>query len=1319
MKFRRHTTLLLCSLFSAASSYAEPAAQSLFDGKSLAGWEGDAALWRVKDGVISGGSLTEHVKHNDFLATEKSYADFELRLEIRLLGNGGFINSGVQIRSQRVPKSSEMEGYQCDFGDPTWWGCIYDESRRNKLMARSDMHLLEPVLRRNDWNDYVIRAEGPRIRTWINGVLAVDYVEADPKIVQKGRIGIQVHGGGKALVEARNIRITELPAPEPAPAYVAPAKPTSMRDINSGPLSAAEQLATFTLPPSFQMDLVAEEIPAQGIGKFITSTWDHAGNLWTMTATEYPVDGNENPAAADALYASKAKDKVLVYDLIERGKDGQPPRYAAQPRVFAEGLAIPLGLLPYRDGAIVQHGKQMVFLRDTDGDGKADKREILLEGLGVDDSHLFLHGLTRGPGNWIYVAQGAFNHSKIRAGDGTETKWDYCKLGRFKPDGSKFELTAAGLNNIWGFVIDRYGHLWGQEANDMGFPLTPMPVGENFPGIGNEKLKPYAPVRPKPVKDWQVGGTGLSGLAMQEDAVWPQPYCNGPEDATKAFYLANPITNRIQFTEAKPQGAGDWHFAQIQDFVRTSDPWFRPVHIAFGPDGGLYITDWYNKIISHNEVPRNHPERDKIRGRIWRVRHEKQPQHSVPNLSKLTDAALAKHAPANQWEARTAWAERQDRGLPQPQGKDWPLQDLPAKLASMPLTELAKSTPVDDGSHLAKYPRSRKRPPLQTRPQDVSTFFAQAKNAQVFPDFTAILLQGLEGITAARQLAVVLATPGRKISGEELLKLLPHANDAAVAPVVKEVLASNAGIQKLLEIVDRAPLQAARPLLVESLTKLLVTDEPLALRAIASMQVKELTAAVRELKGEATAERLKVLRSLGDTDPAAYRPWLESKDDALRTQALLGLAATPSEILPLWEKLNADLRRSSLGVLAQSKKGAEALLAGIAAQKPSLDELDGPLLEQCETVLGANSPAWQAFLTTHGNVLHPIMSFDGSEEAHSMATISLKDAFTVECWVKLQPGIDNADSILAGKNALDANFYDGRFRIWVEGSSDVAIATKPISPEAWTHVAFTRDAAGTIRIYQNGELEGTSTVKVPRAFENLQIARSGAPGGLKGHLGEFRVWDVCRSPEEIRSHFDRKMPSTPHLVLQAAEAAGTKLAKGGRWTRTLDFPTLLTEEQAKQLETKFTKFTALALQKDKANLAAGKAISAICTSCHQIGDVGSKIGPDLSGVGSMGTAAILRNILTPNAAMEAGYRVYQVRLTDGTVKEGFLASQDAGSIVFRMPGLPDERISRTQIQQARYLNRSLMPEGLLDNLPDETVRDLLAYLLSISPAKQP
>ncbi|MCC7007944.1 MAG: DUF1080 domain-containing protein [Acidobacteria bacterium] len=182
----------------------------LFDGRTLTGWEGDAAIWRVQDGALTGGSLTRTVDVNYFLASTREFSDFVLRFQIKLTGTEGFVNSGFQIRSQRQPGSTEMIGFQCDFGDPNWWGALYDESRRNRVLSPSNMDALGPVIRRQDWNEYIIRADGPRMTTWINGVMGTDYRETDPAIPLAGKLGIQIHSGAKALVQVREIGIRVL-----------------------------------------------------------------------------------------------------------------------------------------------------------------------------------------------------------------------------------------------------------------------------------------------------------------------------------------------------------------------------------------------------------------------------------------------------------------------------------------------------------------------------------------------------------------------------------------------------------------------------------------------------------------------------------------------------------------------------------------------------------------------------------------------------------------------------------------------------------------------------------------------------------------------------------------------------------------------------------------------------------------------------------------------------------------------------------------------------------------------------------------------------
>ncbi len=178
----------------------------IFDGKTFAGWEGNLDVFRIQDGAIIGGSLGRKVARNEFLCTTKEYSDFELRLQVKLLGKDA--NAGIQIRSRRIPDHHEMIGYQADMGQH-YWGCLYDESRRRRVLAHANREELDKVFRLADWNDYVIRCSGKRVQLWMNGYQTVDYTEPDDTIEQRGIIGLQIHGGPPSEAWYKNIRIKE------------------------------------------------------------------------------------------------------------------------------------------------------------------------------------------------------------------------------------------------------------------------------------------------------------------------------------------------------------------------------------------------------------------------------------------------------------------------------------------------------------------------------------------------------------------------------------------------------------------------------------------------------------------------------------------------------------------------------------------------------------------------------------------------------------------------------------------------------------------------------------------------------------------------------------------------------------------------------------------------------------------------------------------------------------------------------------------------------------------------------------------------------
>ena len=199
---------LLALLLGGALQAAGPV--PLFDGRTFAGWEGATdTAWRIEAGALVGGSLKAPVPRNEFLCTTRSYTNFVLRLKFKILGEGA--NAGVQFRTRRIPDHHEVSGYQADLGDPEWWGCLYDESRRNKVLAKSPTAEVNRVLKRGEWNEYVIRCEGARVRLAVNGLETVDYTETEPGIERAGIIAVQIHGGPPSEAWYKDLEIEELP----------------------------------------------------------------------------------------------------------------------------------------------------------------------------------------------------------------------------------------------------------------------------------------------------------------------------------------------------------------------------------------------------------------------------------------------------------------------------------------------------------------------------------------------------------------------------------------------------------------------------------------------------------------------------------------------------------------------------------------------------------------------------------------------------------------------------------------------------------------------------------------------------------------------------------------------------------------------------------------------------------------------------------------------------------------------------------------------------------------------------------------------------
>jgi putative membrane-bound dehydrogenase-like protein len=1401
------------ALLTLAFCHGQPV--SLFDGKTLNGWdipEAERKWWKVEDGKIIGGSMEEKVPLNTFLSHSKTFTDFDLRFKVKLIKKEGFANSGIQVRSLRKA-DAHMSGYQVDAGIG-YWGTIWDEHRRNKKIATPvDEAALKAVVKDWDWNDYRILCEGSRIRTWINGVLAIDYNETDPSIPLTGLIGFQAHSGGKFLVEFKDITIEELKAKTTTGAFQAAPEPKMGPIEHAKPRTPQEQQAAFHLPPGFSIELIAAEDPTVPAGKFISVYFDQRGRMWTHTALEYPVDANENTAIADALYASKAKDKILIYN--RESVFGKPiPAGGIKPdHVFADGLAIPLGILPWGDGSkcYAQHGRNIVLLTDTNNDNVSDKSEVILEGFGVQDSHLFPHQFTRAPGGWIWFAQGAFNYSNVkRPLDPKEkaVKFDQTRMARFRPDGTDFEITSNGPCNIWGFVMDRNGESFIQEANDFGYGVMPFHEYGNYPGCSNSQWKSYAPEFPGTFAKQRFGGTGLSGLCLTDaEGAYPAPYSN-------LMLVANPITCRIntvvmQRDQPSPEHyLTDWQFNRIGDFLTCDDPWFRPVAMTLGPDGCVYIVDWYNKIISHNEVPRAHPDRDKLRGRIWRIKHNEQKKFEVPDFTKLNDAALQNllKSPSLAQTQIAAQALADRKVIP------GDLTEVPALMAHTPTIEQLEKTATSPNLHVRRetaralaetatlspallqlrkdpdknvrrealtsigywlgksadkntlflamlnheltaldapqaqstrkgamlvreaydreYERYVVRLLLERYPADLVTFLSTetAKNLPVESFLLAAL--ALPPAQGASLVASRLNQLQRIPNQAEVLLLVLAMDQPGITDVLREALknptSSQAIINALLANKNRIAPERIQALIVDSVDRLLQGNGDDVKRGVdlsAAFGLKNTadrlqTIALNSPDNTIRISALDALATQKNANPIPLTALLRHADQDVRISTLKSLASShqadagAATIVGLVE-IPAQFRAQIIEILSSHKSGASALVSASLTEKLKANDLSSIALNRLQTVLGDDAEL-KKLLTQLGDKFRPVLQLNGKDDAMLPTTISLPGAFTVETWVKLHPGIDNSDGLGGAPELLDINFAGEQLRVY-GGSQhgDIIVAKKKIVADLWTHVAVTRNAAGACKLYFNGELDNAESKVIPHTITNFMVGWSTAKAGTQGQFAEYRIWNRERSSDEIRASFDRSMTAgDPTLLFNGTNDQGWgKTSPAASLIRTLDVPPVMSLEQAKAFDAKYQRF--LALAKTPGNAEDGKALSALCIACHQFGNTGGSMGPNLSSVGAMGPEAIVRNILTPNAAIEPGYRIYRVTLKDGSLLDAFFVSEDKNAVVIRQMGAADRRIERKDIASTQFLRQSLMPEGLLDSFTDQQRKDLFAYLMSL------